>query len=244
MLSEEEMDRYDRQIRIFGIEGQEKIKKSHIVVVGVGGLGSVVSKYLVAAGVGKITIIDKDVVELSDLNRQVLYDVDAIGKEKVFYAEKKLKKLNPHVTINPINMGLEYGKIRRIIHDADIVIDCLDNWSARHILNKACVDEGKILIHGGIRGLYGQVMVIVPRKTACLYCMARRKKDEEEVIPVLGTTPAVIGAIQAMEAIKIITGYGKPLIGRMLIFDGYSMEFDIVEVERDEKCPVCGRKEQ
>lgn len=239
-LTSEERVRYGRQILILGEDAQERLKSSHVAIFGVGGLGSVVALYLVAAGVGKVTLVDRDRVELSDLNRQILYDTHMIGKIKVWEAKQRLEHLNPNVQVRPIQMDINES-IRSIIRHVDVVVDCLDNWKARYVVNEACVREGKILVHGGIRGFYGQVTIIVPKKTACLCCITGcRARDDERVLPVIGTTSAVIGAIQANETIKILTGYGMPIYGKFLIYDGYTMEFEVLNVERKEDCPVCG----
>jgi len=244
MLNEDEVRRYQRQIKIFGEGAQEKLKSAHVAVIGVGGLGSTVSIFLTVAGVGRLTIVDSDRVALSDLNRQILYTTEDIGEEKVFRAALKLRKMNPNVHITPINEKIDKDNVYAIIRNADMVIDCLDNWKSRLILNKACIEENKILIHGGIKGLSGQVMVIIPRKTPCLNCITRKIEEEEEEIPVLGTTASIIGSIQATEAIKLITGYGKPVIGKIIIYDGYYMELEHVGVTRRPDCEVCGGYEE
>ncbi len=239
MLTDEEKSRYSRQLSLFGVEGQENLKKASVSIMGVGGLGSVVSLYLAAVGVGHIRLVDRDIVSLPDLNRQILYNMDDLGHKKVYRAAEKLMRMNPNVEIEPLDVSITEENVDGLIDGVDIVVDCLDNWATRLILNKACVKHQKILVHGGIQGLSGQVMVIIPGKTACLNCIIRGVRDEEG-IAVLGTTASIIGSIQATETIKLITGIGKPAIGKIIYYDGYSMEFEHLEVLRSPNCEVCG----
>ena len=243
MLSKDELVRYDRQLRIFGSERQERLKSSSVLLVGVGGLGSIISLYLVAAGIGKLVLVDEGVVELSNLNRQVLYTMDDIGRYKVEVAKEKLSRLNPNVEIEIHPEKLTPELADKLVKKADLVVDGLDNWAARYILNKACVEHKKIFIHAGVHGLYGQLLVVSPGKGPCLACVFKKKPSVEEVIPILGPTPGVMASLEATEAIKIITGYGTPLIGKLLLYDGYRMEFNIVKVARDPKCPICSKLE-
>jgi molybdopterin/thiamine biosynthesis adenylyltransferase len=239
-LSSEEFERYDRQIMVIGVEGQEKLKKARVLIVGVGGLGSIVSLYLVAAGVGELVLLDEGVVELSNLNRQILYDTSDIGKSKVTVASEKLRRLNPWVSIKPIQERASEELLGKIVSEVDLVIDALDNWDSRLILNKVCVRYSKPLIHAGIQGFYGQFMVVVPGVTPCLQCIVPKKPLTPSKIPVLAPTPGVLGSLQATEAIKIITGVGKPALNKLLVYDGLKMEFTVVNVYRNPNCPVCG----
>ncbi len=238
-LTEEELGRYSRQIALFGTKAQEKLKHSTVALVGIGGLGSFVATLLAFAGIGKLIIIDDGVVDLPDLNRQILYRWQDIGKKKVQCAKVALKAINPHIEIVAIDSKLDRS-IAHILRASDAVVDCLDNWPARILLNDICVNLGLPLVHGGVRGLSGQVMVILPGKTACLRCILRGAEEKTKMVPILGATVGVIGSIQAMETIKILSGYGKPMAGKMLIFDGYHGEVDILRVERRPDCPSCG----
>ncbi|MHA1617404.1 MAG: HesA/MoeB/ThiF family protein [Candidatus Njordarchaeales archaeon] len=239
-LSREELERYDRQILLFGEDGQIKLKKSTICIIGVGGLGSLAAIYAVAAGFGKVIIVDKERVELSNLNRQILHWTTDIGKEKVESAVEKLKKLNPNVEIRAINTEITEENVDEIIKDADIVLDCLDNWETRHLLNRVCVRQKKPLIHAGIYGLDGQLMVVIPGKTPCLYCVFGGIKEKREKFPVVGVTPAIMASLQVLEAIKLVTGYGEPFLNKLLIFEGYHTSFSEIPIERRKDCPVCG----
>ncbi|RLG72354.1 MAG: adenylyltransferase [Thermoprotei archaeon] len=240
MLSKEELERYDRQIILFNVDGQVKLKKARIVVFGVGGLGSVSSIYLTALGIGKLFLVDHGKVELSNLNRQILYKTSDIGKFKVKIAAQRLKELNPNVDIEYSIEKITSENVYSFIREADVVIDGLDNWKTRFTVNKACVELNKPFIHAGVHGMYGQLLVVVPGKSPCLQCIMPIRPSKERKIPVLPTTPAVLAALQVTEAVKMITGYGKPAIGKLILYDGYSMSFHEIPVSRRENCPVCG----
>ena len=243
-LSEEEKERYDRQIMIpnFGEEGQLKLKKSKVTVVGAGGLGSSVTLYLAAAGVGTLTIIDPERVELSNLNHQVLHWTEDIGELKAVSVARKLEKLNPAVEVKAVPERLTMENVRGLIGGSDVVVDCLDNWHTRFLLNEACVAERIPMVHAGIRGLYGQMTTIIPYQTPCLRCILPETPPEEKRFPVLGTTPGVLGVLEAFEALKLIVGIGVSLAGKLLVFDGEAMSFQEIRVERNESCSVCGEK--
>ncbi|WFO76077.1 HesA/MoeB/ThiF family protein [Desulfurococcaceae archaeon MEX13E-LK6-19] len=244
-LNPEEIERYDRQIRVFGINGQKKLKNSSVLVVGAGGLGSAVLYYLAAAGVGKIIVVDPENVELSNLNRQIIHFTHDIGKEKVVSAKEKLKALNPHVEVIGIKKYFDEKLGDEVVPQVDVVVDALDNWDTRIVLNKICVKYRKPLVHAGVREAYGQLLVIMPGKGPCLQCVFPSKIKEERPFPILGPTPGILGAMEALEVIKIITGYGEPLVGRLLLFDGKNNVFTEIKVKRNPKCPVCGHiKEQ
>ncbi|RLG83952.1 MAG: adenylyltransferase [Thermoprotei archaeon] len=240
-LSPEELERYSRQIMVFGEEGQKKLKKSKVLVVGVGGLGSSVLYYLAAVGVGKLIIVDKEKVELSNLNRQIIHTTKDIGKEKAKSAEEKLRELNPNIDIEAYSTKFNEDLAKELIPKIDVAIDALDNWDTRIILNKYCVKYKKPLVHAGVRESYGQLMVIIPGKGPCLHCVFPRKPREEHPFPILGPIPGVLGALEALEAIKIITGYGKPAVGKLLIFDGKNLTIDIINVQRNPNCPICSK---
>ena len=243
MLSPEEIKRYDRQIRIrgFGEEGQRRLGGAKVAVVGLGGLGCPVSLYLTAAGVGYLRLIDKDRVGLQDLNRQILYRQEDVGEQKAELAARRLRELNPHVEVEPVATELNERNAVSLLGDVDLVVDCLDNWTTRFVVNDACVSMGKPFIHAGIRGFYGQVTTVMPGEGPCLRCIIKTTPPEEGIIPVLGATAAAIASLEAMEAIKLITGLGEPLVGRLLLFNGLEMRFEEVIIKRDSKCPVCGR---
>jgi len=241
-LTEEEIERYDRQLKIKGwdVEGQKKLKGACVAVVGVGGLGSPTAIYLAAAGVGELILIDNDIVELNNLNRQILHWNQDIGVFKVKSAEKKLQKLNPNVKVKAIREELTEDNVTSLIKGAHVVVDALDNFKTRYILNEACVRLNIPLVHAGVYGFTGQLTTILPRKGPCLRCIFPKPPVEMEKFPIVGVTPGIIGSMEALEVIKLITGIGTPLVGRLLIFDGEDFTIEVVKIERDENCPICG----
>ncbi|MBW1972211.1 MAG: adenylyltransferase [Deltaproteobacteria bacterium] len=244
-LTEDELKRYNRQILLpsFGEEGQIKLKRSHVLIAGVGGLGSPVSIYLASAGIGRLTLVDSDRVELSNLNRQILHWETNIGERKVFSACDKLKNINSTIKLFPIHEKITEKNIVKLLDGVDLVIDCLDNMETRFILNEGVVILGIPMIHGGIHGLLGEITTIIPGLTPCLECIFQRGYKDKETFPVLGATPGVIATLQVMEAIKLIVGFGKLLIGKMLYVNGEEMEFITVDYQRKKDCKVCGKKD-
>ncbi|HDI01096.1 MAG TPA: HesA/MoeB/ThiF family protein [Candidatus Bathyarchaeota archaeon] len=241
-LSREELERYDRQIRIpeIGLEGQLKLKEARAVVIGLGGLGCPIAMYLASAGIGHLRLIDKGRVEEGNLNRQVLYREQDVGRHKAILAAERIRELNPHVEVEPVVEEVSEDNVEGLLEGADVALDGLDNWHTRLIVNRACVKLGIPFIHAGVKGFYGQVMTILPGKGPCLRCLLRATPPEEPVVPIVGATAAVLASIQALEAIKLITGLGEPLVGRLLVFDGLKMRFEELLVSRRPDCPVCG----
>ena len=241
-LTEEELTRYSRQIMIpnWNVEGQLKLKNAKVTIVGVGGLGCPVALYLTAAGIGKITLIDREKVELSNLNRQILHWSRDVGKFKTLSALEKLSELNPSINFESYEEQVDEKSIRKMIKGSNVVVDCLDNWKTRFILNEACVAERIPLVHAGVHSWYGQITTIMPGKGPCLRCILPKTPKEEEKFPVLGVTAGVLGLLEALEAIKIIVGLGELLVGRMLFFDGETSSFQEAQVQRKKDCPVCG----
>lgn len=224
----------------FGEEGQKRLKGSRAVVAGLGGLGSPVSTYLACAGVGHITIVDCDFVELSNLNRQVLHYDEDIGEKKVHSAARKLVRLNPQVEITPLFERITEDNAKDFIKGADVVVDALDNFETRLILNAACVKMRTPFIHGGIWGLLGQITTIIPGETPCLSCITPSVPKKQAAFPVFGVTPAVIGSLEATEAIKLLAGFGDLLAGKVLYINAEEMTVDFVEIARRPDCEVCG----
>jgi adenylyltransferase/sulfurtransferase len=242
MLSRRELDRYKRQIMLFGEEGQERLKKANLFIAGAGGLGSPISIYLAVAGVGTITLVDRDVVELTNLNRQILhYDKD-IGKTKTASAEEKLTALNPDITIKVIETTIDASNAAKLVGNADGIIDAMDNFPTRYVLNNTAIEKNIPFFHGAIRGLYGQATTIIPGKTACLQCIFP-KAPPKEVFPVVGVTPAFIGMVQATEALKYLTGTGELLTNRLFLWDGLTTHVEEICVEKDPECAACGKKQ-
>ncbi len=241
MLTQEEKQRYDRQIIIPGIgeAGQEKLKKARVVIAGSGGLGSPISLYLAAAGLGTLRIIDNDKVELSNLNRQILHWDKDIGKAKTKSANDKLSQLNKNITIETVNTTIDETNVSALVADFDIIVDAMDNMPTRYLLNKAAIENGIPFVHGAIFGLEGRAMTVIPGESACIRCLYHGTPPKEK-FPVLGTTPAIIGAIEATEVIKYLTGIGTLRTNRLLIYDGLNMKFTELNVARNKNCEHCG----
>ncbi len=243
MLTKDELERYQRQILLFGREGQAKLKEARVFIAGVGGLGSPIAIYLTSAGVGRIKIVDGDTVELSNLNRQVLHWSQDIGRQKVESAAEKLKKLNPNVKVEAIFKTINQDNINELIGDSDLIIDAMDNFPTRYLLNKAAIKKNIPFFFGAIHGFYGQATTIIPGKTVCLRCIFP-SPPPTEVFPVVGVTPGIIGCIQAAEVIKYITGTGSCLENRLLFWDGLKMAADEVKLKKNPKCEDCGKKDK
>lgn len=234
--------RYARQmmLRGWGEEGQKRLEKANVVVVGLGGLGSSCAIYLAVAGVGHLRLVDKDIVELSNLNRQILHWDRDIGKSKVLSAWEKLKELNGDIEVQPYPVELSEENIEEILQGADVVIDCLDDFPTRFLLNSVCVRRGLPLVHSAVFGLEGRITTIIPGKTPCLRCLYPQEPIKAEPFPVVGVAPGIMGCLEALEAIKLILTLGEPLLGRMLRLDGARARVQIFEVKRDPHCPLCG----
>lgn len=242
MLTENELERYDRQIMIggFGEEGQEKLKMAKIFIAGAGGLGSPVSIYLAAAGVGKIRIVDYEKVELSNLNRQILHWDRDVGKKKIDSASEKLQRLNQNVQLEGIREKITEDNILQLVADCDLIVDAMDNFPTRYLLNRAALTKNIPFLHGAVYGFEGRATTIIPGRTPCLRCLYPEAPPAEK-FPVIGVTPAVIGCIQATEAIKYVLQIGELLSGRLLIYDGLGLRFFEVEVKKDPECKECSR---
>ncbi|WP_317895274.1 HesA/MoeB/ThiF family protein [Pyrofollis japonicus] len=236
-LASYELKRYSRQLPLLGEEGQRKLRNTKVLVAGVGGLGSIEAIYLAAAGVGKIVLVDKDVVEPSNLNRQILHWTDDIGKAKPLSAAEKLKKLNPNVEVEAITAEITRENVEELLRGVDIVIDGLDNWETRFIIDEAAYRLGKPYVHAGIYGFQGQVTVIVPSETSCLRCLLPPKlRTPQQQIPALGSVVGIVGSIAATELIKLVTGIGEVAKGKMIVVDAYSMEVLKVELTPRKNC--------
>jgi adenylyltransferase/sulfurtransferase len=238
MFSERELQRYKRQMMLFGEEGQERLKKAHIFIAGAGGLGSPVSIYLAVAGVGTITIVDMDEVDQTNLNRQILHFDRDIGKKKGVSAEEKLQALNPDITVNAIDVKIDASNAVKLVGKADGIVDAMDNFPTRYLLNEVAIAKEIPFFHGGIRGFYGQATTIIPGTTPCLKCIFP-KAPPKEVFPVVGVTPGIIGTIQANEVIKYLLGSGELLTNRLFIWDGMQSHAEDLCVERNSACEAC-----
>jgi adenylyltransferase/sulfurtransferase len=239
MLTSGELDRYQRQIKIIGEEGQEKLKRAKVFVAGAGGLGSVISVYLASAGVGNIKIVDRDIVELSNLNRQILYRETDIGRTKANCAGKELGRINPNVQIEAISDTINEDNAAGIMHDCDIIVDALDNFPTRYILNRVAQAKNVPFVHGAIEGFYGQTTTIIPGKTACFKCMFP-EAPPIETWPIIGVTCGILGCIQSTEVIKYILGIGNLLENKLLMIDGLNAAVEEIAIERNPRCRDCG----
>jgi len=241
MLTNREKERFHRQIIIdeMGVQGQLKLKQARVLIAGAGGLGSPAAIYLSVAGVGTLGIVDHDTVALSNLNRQILHAEADIGQPKCDSARKNLKQLNATTKVEAVTETLTEANVNSVVAGFGVVIDALDNLSTRYLLNQAVVSQGIPLIHGAVDGFQGRVMTILPGRSACLQCM-HKGPVAEKTVPVIGVTPAVIGGLQATEAIKYITGIGELLAGRMISYDGLTLKFNEFKVERNPECQACG----
>ncbi len=241
-LSDSEKERYARQMMIpaIGEKGQEMLKAARVCIAGIGGLGSVSAYYLAAAGVGHIKLVDRDVVDLSNLNRQILHFTDNIGQSKAGSAEYKLKKLNPHCVVEAIKADIDGDNVLEMVGGCDVIIDALDNIGTRRVLNTASVRKKIPLIYGGVEGFTGMATTFIPGRTACFECLFSHITGEEKTKGVIGALPAIIGSIQVLEAIRIMTGHPAALAGKLLYFSGTDMAFHEIIVEKNPECAFCG----
>jgi molybdopterin-synthase adenylyltransferase len=247
-LSESELERYSRQLVLpeWSGEAQERLKSATAIVVGAGALGSPAATYLVAAGVGHLGIVDEDVVELSNLHRQPLHFTPDVGRQKAENAALKLGVLNPEVQIDPYPVRIDERNAPAIVMGADVVVDCSDSFATRYAVNDACCAQRVPLVEAGVLGFDGLVLSIKPGESACYRCAFPTEPPAGSVpscreAGVLGATAGIIGSIQALEAIKLITGVGEPLTDRILQLDARAMEQTIVSTSRRDDCPACGR---
>ena len=239
MLSEKELTRYDRQIMIFGENAQEKLKKAKVAIVGLGGLGSPISIYLTAAGIGQLLLIDEQKPELSNLNRQILHgEQDLKKKAKTASAREKLNRLNSEINIETYPKRISGENIESLLRDVDIVVDALDNFETRYLLNEFCVKRGIPLVHAAVEGFYGQITTIIPGKTPCLKCLFPNPPRKRK-FPIIGVTAGFFGVLEANEAVKLITGYGTTLIGKLFVYDLSRNEGESIDIKPNPSCPLC-----
>jgi adenylyltransferase/sulfurtransferase len=240
-LSDREKERYKRQMIFegWGEESQAQLKKSTVFIAGAGGLGSPVSIYLAVAGVGKIRICDCGDPELSNLNRQILHDDSRIGKNKAVSARETLAKLNPDSLVEPITDKILDENVEALVGKVDLIVDCMDNFDTRHTLNRYAVKENIPMIHAGVYGMQGQMTFIKTPETPCLWCI-NPGSPPPVVFPIVGATAGVMGCIQALEAIKYLSGVGSNMMSALLIWDGTRMEFSLLPQKKVMDCPVCG----
>jgi adenylyltransferase/sulfurtransferase len=246
-LSHDEILRYSRHLLIpeVGVEGQRKLKNASVLVIGTGGLGSPVGLYLAAAGVGRIGLVDYDVVDFSNLQRQVIHGTSGIGTLKVDSARQRMLDINPDIQVDVYNEPFTSGNAMRIAHDYDILIDGTDNFPTRYLVNDVCVLLGKVNVYGSIYRFDGQVSVFDARTGPCYRCLFP-EPPPPGLVPscaeggVLGVLPGTVGTLQATEALKVILGVGEPLIGRLLLYNALDMSFEFVRLRKNPRCKICG----
>jgi len=226
---------------LVGPEGQERLRSARVLVAGAGGLGSVISLYLAAAGVGRLRIVDQDVVELSNLNRQIIYREEDLGKGKADCTSRYLKSLNSEIGVEAVAATIGKDNILEVVEGCDLVVDAMDSFQCRYLLNEAAIQSNVPLVHGAISGFHGQATTVVPGRTACLRCVFPRPPPRAAT-PALGATCGVIGSIQATEAVKCLLGMDGLLENRLLIWNGIEASMDQLYVERNARCPACSRR--
>ena len=246
-MNDEQLLRYSRQILLpqFGTEGQQKLLDAHVLIIGLGGLGSPVAMYLAAAGVGELTLVDHDTVDLTNLQRQILHRNDNIGQPKVDSAQHNLAQLNDEISIHTVNKKLDDDELQQLVSRVDLVVDATDNFPTRFAINRACVRHKKPLVSGAAIRLEGQVGIFDLRHadSPCYRCLY----DEQGGVPetcsengVMAPMVGIIGSIQALEVIKLLTDTGETLAGKLLISDGLHQEWRSMKLRKDPPCPVCG----
>ena len=246
-FSNEQLERYSRQtvMEEIGVEGQKKLAAASVLIIGAGGLGSPAAMYLAAAGVGRIGIADADVVDLSNLQRQIIHTVKDLGRPKTESAKETLQVIDPDVEVLTYNEFICSDNILNIIADHDFVLDCTDNFPAKFLINDACVMADKPFVHAGVTRFQGQLMTVIPHKSPCYRCIFKDPPPEGAVpspaeAGVIGAAAGVTGSLQALEAVKYITGAGELLTGKLLTFDALTMKFRTVKLPpRGSGCAVC-----
>jgi molybdopterin-synthase adenylyltransferase len=247
-VTDEQLLRYSRHILLdaLGIEGQERILAGHAVVVGAGGLGSPASLYLASAGIGKLTLVDDDTVDLTNLQRQILHTQERIGMAKAESGRLALLAINPDVDITPLRERLAGSALEDLVASADVVLDCSDNFATRHAINRACVRHRKPLVSGAAIRFDGQVSVydLARDDSPCYHCLFPEGEDAEEVrcatMGVFAPLTGIVGTMQASEALKLVAGIGESLAGRLLLLDALAMDWRSVKFGKDPACNVCG----
>ena len=249
-MNDDDLLRYSRHLLLddIGIEGQRKILAARALVIGAGGLGSPVALYLGSAGIGRITIVDGDRVDLTNLQRQIAHDLSRVGAPKAMSAALSIGEINPRVEVTAFNERVGAERLDELVADADVVIDCSDNFATRHAINAACVRHKKPLVAGAAIGFDGQISVYDARDadSPCYACVFPADATFEDVacatMGIFAPLVGIIGSMQAAEALKLVAGIGMPLTGRLQMLDARVMEWTQLRVARDPQCPVCGER--
>ncbi|MFZ5801572.1 MAG: HesA/MoeB/ThiF family protein [Candidatus Omnitrophota bacterium] len=241
MLTEQDQKRYGRQIMMdgWGEAGQEKLKTATVFVAGAGGLGSPVSIYLAVAGIGHIRLCDFDSPDLTNLNRQILHDDSRLGINKARSGQMTLERINPDIRITAVEEKITEESVDRLVGDAAVIVDCMDNFDTRFVLNRCAIRKKIPLVHGSVWGMDGRMTFIRVPETPCLQCLYT-EGPPKQVFPVLGATPAVIGSMEALEVVKYLTGVGKNLKNELLVWEGSTVSFRKFKIRKDPACPACG----
>ncbi|WNY22857.1 Sulfur carrier protein ThiS adenylyltransferase [Methanimicrococcus hongohii] len=253
--------RYDRQLPLFGRAGQQKLADASVFIAGAGGLGSPVATYLAAAGIGKIVLLDCDVVDKTNLNRQFLHREEDIGRKKADSGAEKLKSMNPEIQVYSVCNRLTEENIKELVGDCQIIVDALDNDQTRRILAAFAVQTKRPYFHAAVSGFQGQFASFYPEEGPCYFCAFPETEDEEKddekdeekdetnmngnkkiIFPIVGATAGIIGSMQANEIIKYITNAGKRNVGKLFIWDGFNNNFETIEIEKEQDCQCCGKK--
>ena len=248
-LSNDEKNYYTKNIRLGSInkDGHEKLKDAKVLVLGAGGLGCPALLYLATFGVGNIGIVDFDIVSVSNLHRQILYTYSDIGKSKACIAAKRIKEINPFINVRYYNVRINNENIYELIDEYDIILDSPDNFETRYIIEKACCLKHKIIVHGSVSRFQGQVSVFTP-KSACYNCIFPNNPSKNDVKEnmenkIFGPVTGIIGTIQAMECVKMILGIGDPLINKLLCYNALNQSINLIKIEKNPDCSVCGGKD-
>jgi molybdopterin/thiamine biosynthesis adenylyltransferase len=249
-MNDDQLLRYSRHILLpeIGIEGQEKLNAAHALLIGAGGLGSPIALYLAASGVGTLTVCDADQVDLTNLQRQIVHRSESVGRNKVDSARDTLAAINPEVKVRALVERVEGERLDALVAEADVVLDGCDNFATRHAVNRACVKHKKPLVSGAGVRFDGQIAVFDMRKddAPCYACLFPENAESEEVrcavMGVFAPLTGIVGTIQAAEALKVLTGAGKTLAGRLLLLDALTMELRTVGLKKDPACAVCGKR--
>lgn len=247
-MNDNQLLRYSRHILLdeLGIEGQEKLLAARALVIGAGGLGSPAAYYLASAGIGKITLVDNDLVDLTNLQRQILHTTDRVGQPKAQSGRQTLRQINPEIEIAALVERAEGERLGELVSEATVVLDCSDNFATRHAVNRACVTHGVPLVSGAAIRFDGQIAVFDPRRpeSPCYACLFPPEQTfEEELCSTMGVFAplvGIIGAMQAAEVLKLVAGIGETLAGRLLLLDARTMEWSSIRINRSAQCSVCG----
>jgi molybdopterin/thiamine biosynthesis adenylyltransferase len=249
-MNDEQLLRYSRHLLLedIDVEGQEKLLQAHAVIVGAGGLGSAAAPYLAAAGVGKITLVDHDVVELTNLQRQIMHCEAMVGKSKVHSGKQFLGQLNSSIQVDIVQEKVTNDLLAKLLPTVDVVLDCTDNFKTRQLINAACVHHQTPLVSGSALRFDGQVAVFDPRipSSPCYACIFSPEEEFEEVscssMGIFSPLVGIIGAIQAAQALQVMIGFGESLLGRMLLWNARTTQIDQIKIARNPDCPVCASK--